>query len=734
MVALMAAGRAPRALREHRRWAHTLRPYQQECIDKCLASLQAGVRRQAVSLPVGSGKTVIFSRLIQQIPATRAGATKTLVLAHREELLVQAARQIQAAAPQLTVTIDQGTRQANVAADVVVGSVATLGRAGGARLQRHEAQRFKCIIIDEAHHAAAESYGRVLAHFAAAEPVVWGCSATLQRHDGLGLAGVFDAVVYHKDFLDMVREGWLARMRVATVRTACNIDAVRSYAGDFAPAALSHAVNNSARNEAVVTAHATLGAGRRSTLVFAVDVAHAAELARAFAHFGVRAEAVLGTTPPAERERMLRDFRSGALPVLVNCGILTEGTDIPAIDCVLLARPTRSAVLFQQMLGRGMRLAPAKPDCLVVDFVDSLRRGVAQVTLPTLLGLDPALVLANTDVLDRRELLRQADAHRRLQELESGAAPADDPRLAADAKLVRDFDSADSKGLLLPATLGSLKALGFVSIEHLNPLGFFTTADNGLLEGRARSPDAAGKRVESVSSGSWRLPTISPLAWVCIAPDRYLLCHSNLLFFVTRDPHSSQWRGSKRVLKRFQAAGKSSCMAYTSEAALGMTAASLEHAIRAMDTLVSSMVKHYELKLLRRNAPWRAKPATPRQLARLAQLGVDIPQAVLDEAPIADRPLNTTIVKFSGTRKASKCIDSAGDPWFTRGAAMNLILRLVHGGAKHWNQAEQAKARLNKARAQSKTEAASKALWTTTASIEDSPRDPGSHAPDLWQG
>ncbi|PIA18803.1 P-loop containing nucleoside triphosphate hydrolase protein, partial [Coemansia reversa NRRL 1564] len=401
---------------QSRRWVHTLRPYQQECIDKCLAALKAGVWRQAVSLPVGSGKTVVFSNLIQQIPPPSPLATKTLVLAHREELLVQAARQIMRASPSLEVQIDQGTRVANLAADVVVASVPTLGRKDSDRLLRYDPQRYKCIVIDEAHHAAAETYARIIDHFQqqhqhknsnSQDPrrlFVWGCSATLRRHDGLELTGVFDKIVYQKHFLEMIREKWLTGLRIFTVRTSSDVGSVRSYAGEYSLKALSNAVNNNARNRAVVKAYQSLATGRRSVLVFAVDVAHAQELCRVFVRSGIRAEAVLGITAAGTREQILQEFRSGELPVVVNCGILTEGTDIPNIDCVIMARPTRSPVLFQQMLGRGMRLAPGKKDCLVIDFVDSFKKDMSQITIPTLMGLDPQLVLKNTDVLDTRSL------------------------------------------------------------------------------------------------------------------------------------------------------------------------------------------------------------------------------------------------------------------------------------------------------------------------------------------
>ncbi|KAJ2764610.1 DEAD DEAH box helicase, partial [Coemansia nantahalensis] len=490
-----AAAAAPAALE--------LRPYQQACIEQSLAALGRGVWRQAVSLPVGSGKTVIFSNLIQRVPAPAAEATKTLVIAHREELLEQAARQIKRASPHLEVHIDQARRVANPAADVVVASVATLGRAGSARLLRHDPARYKCIVIDEAHHAAAESYERILDHFgrrADEQPLlVWGCSATLRRHDGLALSEVFDEIVFQKSFLEMIHEKWLSGLRVTTVRTSCSLSGVPTQAGDFAPSHLSRAVNTKERNGAVVRAHAALAAGRRCTVVFAVDMAHAKSLCRAFVDSGTHAETVLSTTRTADRERILDEFRAGRLPVLVNCGILTEGTDIPTIDCVIMARPTRSTVLFQQMIGRGMRLSPGKKNCLVIDFVDSFKRAASQITIPTLLGLSPSTVLANADVVSAASGATGA------------TVPVDECEPSPQQKLVRSFErhlaSLDPSG-----AMDALKQLGFKAHVHLNPLRFFELGEcpDGL------NPAAYCRQLDCASSGAtWKLREISRYAWVC---------------------------------------------------------------------------------------------------------------------------------------------------------------------------------------------------------------------------
>ncbi|KAJ2044905.1 putative ATP-dependent helicase IRC3 [Coemansia sp. RSA 922] len=729
LSATIAARHSPRRLC---RFAHTLRPYQQECIDTCLSLLRAGVRRQAVSLPVGSGKTVVFSNLIQQVPAPTELATKTLVLAHREELLEQAARQIQAASPQLRIAIDQGTRQANPAADVIVASVATLGRMHSSRLQRHDASRYKCIIIDEAHHAAASSYTRILEHFQGDQaPFVWGCSATLHRHDGLRLTDVFDKIVYQKPFLDMVREGWLCPMRITTVRTTCSIDGVRSQAGDFATAALSKVVNVDTRNLAIVRAHATLAEKRKSTLVFAVDVAHARELVASFIHYGTKAEAVFGMTATAERERILSDFRSGTLPVLVNCGILTEGTDIPNIDCVMMARPTRSSVLFQQMLGRGMRKSPSKQDCLVIDFVDSFRRSVSLITLPTLLGLDPALVLTDTNVLDQDAMMQQLEEQR--QELENEAATGH-TRLGKDAEMVRRFEemAGQQPRFNMPDTLGSLKELGFVAVEHLSPLDFFSASTNTSATFMAR--DSRNQRLEAISSGDMRLLQHSPFSWVCLTPDRYLLSHGNNLYFVNRhqDQEKEMWYGSHRKAKTYKTASvsrptdtqkkASRVMSYTKETILDLSSECLEGAIRGMDTLAMSNMQHFELCLMNRRASWRSKPPTVRQLATLSKLGMDIPQAVHDWASseAAAQPktrrtrTSTTVVKLSSALRsdAPPVVDMTDKELITRGSAMNLILRLTHGSSKAWGDLKKAKDRIE-AQSLKTQDSVKRAVWTT---------------------
>ncbi|CAG8648810.1 4062_t:CDS:2, partial [Paraglomus occultum] len=388
-----------------------LRPYQQECIQACVDKfLKENVRRQAVSLPVGSGKTVIFSNLIQQIPPPQPDATKVLVIAHRQELLHQAYRQISSHVSNkgLIVEIDQGSKIAKGNGDVIIGSVQTLGRPSTLRLAKYNPDEFKAIIIDEAHHATAASYRRILEYFNAdtkdSKVFVWGCSATLCRYDGIALSSVFDEITFHRDFLDMIKEKWLCSFRVTTVKTEHEMPNIKSVNNDFDVGSLAQALDTPTRNQLVVQIYASHAKDRKSTLVFAVNKAHVNALTEMFREYGIEAHGIISDTRSHIRTEILERFRRREFPVLVNCGIITEGTDIPQIDCIIMSRPTKSPVLFTQMLGRGMRLAPDKEDCLVLDFVDSYSKIPDVQTVPTLFGMDPMTDFNNQTVFDIEEM------------------------------------------------------------------------------------------------------------------------------------------------------------------------------------------------------------------------------------------------------------------------------------------------------------------------------------------
>ncbi|OBR12261.1 DEAD/DEAH box helicase [Colletotrichum higginsianum IMI 349063] len=398
-----------------------LRDYQEECIQSVLQSLKDGHKRLGISLATGSGKTVIFTQLIERIQPRRGRATQTLILAHRRELVEQAARHCTNSYPNSSVEIEMGSIHASGTADITIASLQSI--TSGDRLSKFAPEGFKLVLVDEAHHIVAPGYMRVLRHFGldikrADSPALVGVSATFSRFDGLKLGAAIDQIVYHKDYVDMIGDKWLSDVVFTTVESTADISRVKNGAnGDFQQGDLSRVVNTDQINDITVRSWLARASDRKSTLVFCVDLAHVAGLTQTFRKHGYDARFVTGDTPKVERSHMLEAFRKGEFPVLVNCGVFTEGTDIPNIDCVVLARPTRSRNLLVQMIGRGMRLHEGKRDCHVIDMVSSLETGI--VTTPTLFGLDPGEVVNKAssadlnDIKDRKqaEQLRQQHAY-----------------------------------------------------------------------------------------------------------------------------------------------------------------------------------------------------------------------------------------------------------------------------------------------------------------------------------
>jgi superfamily II DNA or RNA helicase len=365
----------------------TLRPYQHEAITSIVASHRQGVTRQLVTLPTGTGKTIIFSHL----PRALAFRGRTLVIAHREELIDQAANKMRTNNPDAGIGIEMADRTPSAGDSIVVASVQSLA----ARLNRYEPGAFRLVVCDESHHAVAPSYRRVFDAFGLMDGdpdrLLVGFTATTGRGDGQGLGQVFERITYSRSLREMIAEGWLADIAGYRISTDSDLSGVRTVAGDFAVGQLAAAVNTPARNRLIVETYLEL-APQRKALAFTVDVQHASDLAGEFQRQGVRAKAVSGQIPKAERRAIVQAYRDREIEILCNCALLTEGFDDPATDAVLMARPTRSKVLYQQMLGRGTRPAPGKSDLLVLDFADLTRRHDV-VSLPSLFGLNPALNL-----------------------------------------------------------------------------------------------------------------------------------------------------------------------------------------------------------------------------------------------------------------------------------------------------------------------------------------------------
>jgi len=361
--------------------APSLRPYQRECVDAVIARRKAGVRRQVVCLPTGSGKTVIFAHL------ARIARRPVLVLAHRSELVEQARDKIgRALGDPEAVAIEQADRRAAAGAKVVVCSLRSLHEE---RLARVLAERdFGLVVYDECHHAVADDNQRVLRNLGAfAEAwsgTLLGFTATPVRADGKGLDAVFEEIVYRRSLREMIDEGYLVEVRGYRIATAADLTALRRGQRDFVLEELAEVVDVEGRNALVARSIQELARDRR-TLVFCVTVAHAYRLAEALRTVGVPTGVIHGELARDKRAEVLRLFRQGTLSAVTNVGVLTEGFDDPEVSCVAMARPTRSSGLYAQCVGRGMRPFAGKRDCLILDFVDV--SSVPLETLPTLFGL-----------------------------------------------------------------------------------------------------------------------------------------------------------------------------------------------------------------------------------------------------------------------------------------------------------------------------------------------------------
>jgi ATP-dependent helicase IRC3 len=354
-----------------------LRDYQKECLEAILSEFNSGVTRQLVSLPTGSGKTVIMGALARELKK------KTIILAHREELIAQAVEKFNLVWPGVSIGVCMAERD-EVDCHVVVGSVQSCCRPK--RLERLRAQGFELMMIDEAHHAVSDSYQSVineLGFASGSNKLLVGVSATPMRSDKIGLGDVFEKITFSRSIGTMIKSGYLSPVVGRKILTNFSLEKIQTRNGDFDISDLSEAVNTEERNQFIVNKFKEYS-GSRKGIAFCVDVQHCKDLADAFRKAGIASDAVYGEMLPIERKNALDGLKSGRIQIATSCGILTEGFDEPSIDLILMARPTKSHGLYIQCIGRGLRLWPGKENCFVLDFTD---RGH---------NLDAIMTLSNT--------------------------------------------------------------------------------------------------------------------------------------------------------------------------------------------------------------------------------------------------------------------------------------------------------------------------------------------------
>lgn len=334
-----------------------LRPYQQQARDRIHAEWDAGHTRTLLVLPTGTGKTIVFASVAAD--QVRAG-DRVLILAHRGELLEQAADKLQRSTGLVSAVEKAESTCLDSWFRVVVGSVQTLQRT--ARLERFPHDYFGTIIIDEAHHAITDGYRRILDYFSGAK--VLGVTATPDRGDMRNLGEVFDSLAFEYKLTDAIKEGYLCRILAQTVPLQLDISSVTLSGGDYAVADLGTALDPYLEQ---IAAEMAVRCKDRKTVVFLPLIRTSQKFRDLLNTYGFRAAEVNGQSD--DRRQVLADFDAGKYNVLCNSMLLTEGWDCPSVDCVVVLRPTKVRSLYSQMVGRGTRLSPGKTDLLLLDFL-----------------------------------------------------------------------------------------------------------------------------------------------------------------------------------------------------------------------------------------------------------------------------------------------------------------------------------------------------------------------------
>lgn len=511
-----------------------LRPYQSKAIESIHAALELADATLLV-LPTGCGKTIVFAHLIQQTQG------RVLVVAHREELIFQAAHKIEIVTGKKP-EIEMAERKAGMdmfrSGRVVVASKDTLvaGRGDTRRMTKFKPDAFALIIIDEAHHATAPTYRLIIDYFASAK--LLGVTATPDRADKIGLNQVFDTVAFDYEIADAIMDGWLTPIKQKSVIVkGLDYSAVRTSEGDLNPSDVArmlasedllHQFGSSIIQES----------GSKKTIVFAPpgfskDEADPYRISERLTeilnrHKADSAVLVTQNTDKDVRRQVLKDFTANKFQFLVNVGIFTEGFDEPGIEVVAMVRATKSRALYAQMLGRGTRALPgivdgtpskadrilriarsAKPSVMVLDFVGNSGRHKL-ITPADILGgelddrtLDMAKALAQKNggsvqgaIEDaKKKIKEEEEMERQANERRTRSAKARSLYVARDVSPFDDYERpANFSSLPIGVTPPTDKQINLLRRNGINTSGMSrrdATRHIGQLIEKWKAKDAA---------------------------------------------------------------------------------------------------------------------------------------------------------------------------------------------------------------------------------------------------
>jgi superfamily II DNA or RNA helicase len=335
--------------------APQLRQYQVEVIEQCRQQLAIGRNKICLVAPTASGKTIIAAEIIRR---TVANEKQVLVLAHTREIIGQTSKKL----------FGFGIEHGIIAAELTRGSY-HLVQVASVQTYWSRVMRRKCmepppadlIVVDECHHIRAHTWLEIIKSYPGV-PLI-GLTATPCRGDGRGLGEVFDVIVECPQVPELIKLGWLVPTKTYAPPPP-DLRGVAVQAGDYVVNQLGERMNDDGLVGDIVTNWLKRASGLK-TITFGVNVAHSQHIANEFARAGIAAEHVDGSTPTKERDAILARLASGTTTVVSNCMVLTEGFDLPDLECLILARPTRQMGLYRQMIGRGLRIAEGK-QCLIV--------------------------------------------------------------------------------------------------------------------------------------------------------------------------------------------------------------------------------------------------------------------------------------------------------------------------------------------------------------------------------
>jgi len=355
-----------------------LRPYQIEAIQEIEDCWKGGDQSVLMVMATGLGKTAVFLGLLNRV---LTDGKRAMILAHRKELIDQPKDKLAHYYPGMAdkvgiVMADQNEPDKQI----IVATVQTLNTSKRRLDNILSSGKIDYLITDEAHHAVAASYIKLYDRLMEANPEMLhlGVTATPLRGDGAGLAEVYSKVSGKYGIVEGIQSGYLCPVRWLAIETGVSLSGVQISQGDFAQGQLSEVFSTDDNFDLVVRSHLDY-AKERQGIAFTVLVTDAYRLAEKFNSAGIKAVAADGTTPKDQRQKVLDDFRSGAVQILCNVGLYTEGLDVPEASVIHQVRPTRSDGLYTQMVGRALRTFPGKEDALILDYVPEDDRNITML-------------------------------------------------------------------------------------------------------------------------------------------------------------------------------------------------------------------------------------------------------------------------------------------------------------------------------------------------------------------